>query len=145
MLISFFFLSVWGSPVRKTSGRLSRDCLVKKTKAFLWSIRIFDHSNFHAFNNRRWDNKPIIPKKTQLCIATDEKRAKIWLWLNMRSVCCVFLGIILRISWNFSKSAQKCCLFFFAKMIDNRFRVDHPRKSAQPEGSFPKDIQQTTQ
>ena len=25
---------------------------------------------------------------------TDEKRAKIGLWLNMRSVCCAFLGII---------------------------------------------------
>ena len=29
--------------------------------------------------------------------------------------------------------------------LRNRFCIDHPRKSAQPEGSFPKDIQQTTQ
>ena len=26
----------------------------------------------------------------------------------------------------------------------NRFRIDHPRSSVQPERSFPKDIQQTT-
>ena len=87
---------------------------------------------FRSLNNRRWDNKPIIPKKTQqtdlifrhnqifalfssvavqreqrknqkqgniykdLSTATEEKRAKIWLWRKMRSVCCVFLGIINR-------------------------------------------------
>ena len=46
--VAVFFLFVLGSPVRKTSGRDSRDCLVKN-QGVLWSIWIFDHSSFHTF------------------------------------------------------------------------------------------------
>ena len=48
MLSGCFFLLVLGSPVRKTSGRLSSDCLAKKTKAFYDQlefsiIQVFTH------------------------------------------------------------------------------------------------------
>ena len=48
MLCRCFFLLVSGSPVRKTSGRLSRDCLVEN-QGVLWSTNVFDYSNFRTF------------------------------------------------------------------------------------------------
>ena len=50
MLSRCFFLLVWGSPVGKTSERLSRDGLVENLGVLWWIIiRIFDHSSFQTF------------------------------------------------------------------------------------------------
>ena len=48
MLCCCFFLLVLGSPVRKTSGRLSRDCL-EENQGVLWSTNVFGNSNFRTF------------------------------------------------------------------------------------------------
>ena len=48
------------------------------------------------------------PSFDKVCIVTDEKRAKIGSWLNMRSVCCVFLGIKVQCSLTFL-AQENCC------------------------------------
>ena len=62
-------------------------CAVCVCEMFVWLL-VHASTNFYGGCVRcvRWNN--VRPN----CIANDEKRAKIGLWLNMRSVCCVFLG-----------------------------------------------------
>ena len=46
--VAVFFWLVLGLPVRKTSGRLSRDCLLEN-QGVLWSTNVFDNSSFRTF------------------------------------------------------------------------------------------------